>query len=85
LRRAPGFRLLLVDAEPEVRFARAARRGRVGDAATLEAFLELEDRENLADPTGQQLRATAALADETLRNEGDLAALHAALERLLGN
>lgn len=83
LRRAPGFRLLLVDAPPEVRFARATRRGRVGDAATLEAFLALEARENSADPAGQQLQATAALADETLWNDGDLAALRAAVDRLL--
>lgn len=83
LRRVPGFRLLLVDAAPEVRFARATRRGRIGDAASLEAFLELEARENSTDPAGQQLLATAALADETLQNDGDLAELHAAVDRLL--
>jgi dephospho-CoA kinase len=85
LRRVTGFRLLLVDAAPEIRFERAARRGRVGDATTLEAFLELEARENSTDPAGQQLVATAALADVTLRNDGDLTELHAALDRLLGS
>ena len=83
LRRVPGFRLVLVDAPAEVRFQRACRRGRVGDADTLEAFLALEARENSTNPAGQQLQATAALADGTIVNNGDLEQLRAAVDRLL--
>jgi dephospho-CoA kinase len=83
LRRLEGFTLVCVQAPAEVRFERARRRGRVGDAATLARFLELEARENTADPDAQQLSATAALADVTVVNDGGLDDLHAGLDRLL--
>ncbi|MBN2490260.1 MAG: AAA family ATPase [Planctomycetes bacterium] len=83
LRRIEGFLLVCVDAPAAVRFERAWRRGRVGDARTLEAFVALEARENTTDPAAQQLAATAALADVTLANDGGLDALHAQLDRLL--
>ena len=71
LRRVPGFLLLGVDAPPEVRFARARTRGRVGDGETAEEFRRREEKENSTDPARQQLRATladlAAALDRVLR------------------
>jgi len=85
LRRIRGFKLVLVDAPPELRFERCRRRDRIGDAQDLGEFLRLEARENSADPAGQQLEATATMADLKIFNEGsDLAALHEQIDRVLG-
>lgn len=72
LRRIPGFVLVAIDAPVELRHERSLRRARPGDARTLDEFLEKERRENTADPSAQQLTATAALADAVVRNEGSL-------------
>jgi len=84
LRRVPGFRLVRVDAPAELRFARSRRRGRAGDATTLEAFIALEAAENSTDPAAQRLEATAALADLEILNDGDIEALHERVDRVLG-
>jgi len=72
LRGLDHFVLLGVDAPVAVRFAREAARGRESAPATLAAFMELEERENTADPNAQQLDATMALADHVLVNAGTL-------------
>jgi dephospho-CoA kinase len=72
LRRLDGFHLLGLDAPVELRFERARLRGRVGDGTTLEEFVRMEESENTADPAAQQLRATLALADVVLLNDGSL-------------
>ena len=83
LRGLPHFHLLGIDAPAEVRFERARLRGRVGDGDTLEQFRQREEMENAADPASQQLRATLALADTRLVNEGTLADLQQGLDRIL--
>jgi dCMP deaminase len=83
-RRAPGFRLIWVDAPEAVRLERLRRRARPGDPQSLEALRELEGRELAsADPAAQQLEAVRELADLELRNDGDLEALHARLQVFL--
>ena len=72
LRRVPGFVLLAIDAPVELRHARSLERARPGDARTIEEFNEKEQRENTADPSAQQLAATAALADVVISNSGSL-------------
>ena len=59
------FKLVVVVAPARVRYERSRRRGRVGDAATLEEFVDFEERENAADPAGQQLEAHAACLEAT--------------------
>jgi dephospho-CoA kinase len=83
LRAVPGFFLLGVDAPPELRFARSRDRARPGDPESLAQFLERERQENSANPAGQQLRATFALADRVIENGGDLPSLHAKVEEIL--
>jgi dephospho-CoA kinase len=83
LRRLDGFVLLGVRASTEVRFRRSLDRKRPGDPRTLEEFRAREEQENRANPTGQQLDATFALADRVVENEHDLVALHEAVEALL--
>jgi dCMP deaminase len=84
LRSAGPFVLLWVDAPDTSRFDRVRRRGRSGDAETLDAFLELEGRELASQEVeGQKLLEVRALADEVITNSGDLAALHAQLQAFL--
>jgi len=70
LRGLEDFVLLGVDAPVEVRFRRESGRGRESAPQTLDEFVELEERENTADPNAQQLDATMALADHVLVNDG---------------
>ena len=83
LRRAPGFVLVGVDAPAELRFARSRRRARPGDPESFEQFSARERQENSDNPAGQQLRATFALADRLVGNDGDLDALHREVDALL--
>ncbi len=83
LRQERGFVLVGVDAAQEVRFQRACGRARPGDPLTLEEFRSKEVRENSPDPREQQLSRTWALADQVLRNDGSLQALHDAVDAML--
>jgi len=83
LRRVPGFVLIGVDAPAEVRFARSRLRARPGDPDSFAEFAAKEKKENSANPAGQQLRATFALADRVIDNNGDLDLLHRNVDGLL--
>ena len=83
LRGLPGFVLVGVDAPAAVRFARSRLRARPGDPETLPEFMARERQENSDNPAGQQLRATFALADRIVENNGDLDALHVKIDDLL--
>lgn len=76
LRTRPGFFLVATDAPAEVRFGRARMRARPGDPVDLRGFEEAEARElSSGDPAAQQLLATIGMADFTVVNDGDIAAL----------
>jgi dephospho-CoA kinase len=83
LRKVPGFVLVGVDAPAEVRFARSRLRARPGDPASFAEFAAKEQQENSSNPAGQQLRATFALADRVIDNNGDLELLHRNVDGLL--
>ena len=75
-RRRPDFHLLLVEADPKIRFQRLQRRGREKDPLTLQKFLQLDEQEyNGAESFGQHLQACEQLADLQLSNNGTLADL----------
>ena len=83
-RRRRDFVLLSVDAEAAARFERSLRRGREGAPQTLSGFAQQEERElHSPDPAAQQLVATRALADLTIRNDGSIEDLHRELDRVL--
>lgn len=82
-RRLPCFHLLGIDADVALRFERARRRGRAGDAEDLEAFRAQEALENRPAEDSQQLAATLALADAVVRNDGTLDELIAAVRKVL--
>ena len=83
LRRHPAFVLIEVTASEASRFERIKSRGRVGDPTDLETFRRLEAAELTGAPAGQQLIATAALADHRLANDGTVEELLATLSDLL--
>jgi len=83
LRKNKSFILVGVDAPVEERFERAVKRGRAGDAETLEEFKELEQRENLKNKTGQQLDECLKVADKLIVNDGSLEELHKKIDQLI--
>jgi dephospho-CoA kinase len=82
LRRQAGFVLLAIDAPVEVRFARAAARGRDESAPDLDAFMRKEDQERRGGAGAQQLEACMAAADRLIVNDGTLPELHRKLEEV---
>lgn len=86
LRELAGFRLIALDAPAAVRFRREQERNPhrgEGTAASLDAFLALEAREDGVDAASQQLGQTIAAADHVIRNDGTLQDLERAVEALL--
>jgi dCMP deaminase len=80
----PRFRLIWVDADPELRFARLRERGRAGDPSSLAELRAMEAREQGGDdPAGQQLAAVAARADWRVRNDGSREELGARVQEIL--
>ena len=80
--RAVGGKLIVVDADPHVRFARLTGRGRADDTDTFEQFQAKEAAEMAAgatDPTKFGMAAVIAMADIRIQNDGnDIAAFKAA-------
>ena len=83
LRRLSHFVLVGVRASLENRFRRSRERGRPGDPQTLEEFRARERQENSDAPEAQQLEATFRCADRVIDNDGDLAGLWRAVDRLV--
>lgn len=84
LRKLDGFRLLAVDASPELRYKRIIERKSSTDSVSYETFLENEKREmNSTDDTKQNLSACIAAADFVLKNDGSFEALYKQIEEAL--
>lgn len=83
LRQQPGFVLLAFDADPEIRFRRVQKRGRLESASSLDQFIRKEQEEMTENETGQQLALCIAAADFRIINNGSLAELHRRLEKFL--
>lgn len=85
LRETEAFRLLHIDAPRAVRFERVCARGGERAPASLEQFVEQEERElEGGGAAHQQLRATWRKADATIVNDGPIDALTADIDRLAG-
>src|SRR5262245_33198833 len=82
-RSAKHFKLIRVEAPAEMRFQRTVLRNRESDPTTLQAFMEVEKREEAGDPTSQNLLQVAAMADEVLVNDGSLPQLHERVDQLI--
>src|SRR5438045_1020715 len=82
-RAAKHFKLIRVEAPPEVRFQRILSRRRESDPRTLDEFIALENREAEGDDTSQNLVKVELMADHALTNDGTLDKLHPQIDQLL--
>jgi len=84
LRRRSDFFLLLVDADPKVRFERLKARARENDPQDYEAFLVLEAAEaGSNDPNTQQLNRTSEMADAKVENNNSIEEIHEDVREVL--
>jgi len=83
LRMLPHFVLVGVDAPVKLRFKRALKRNRIGDAETLKDFVAKEKRENTSDPKSQQLVKCLKEADFKIINNGTVKELYNKIERII--
>jgi len=67
-----GF-VVAIDAPLEKRYGMAKLRGRIGDNASLDDFIRLEEEERVStDRNGQNVDAVVSMADIKITNDGDL-------------
>ena len=83
LKSKKNFILLAIDADVALRYERVKKRGRDESAASLQEFVEKEDKEKTANPAQQQLHICLDMADFTVLNEGSLKDLYNKLEKFL--
>ena len=82
--KANGGILLAVDADQALRYERVQARRSSSDQVSFEEFQKHEELENDdPDPHGMQKRTVIALAAHVIENNGTLAELHAAIDRVL--
>jgi len=81
LRSLRGFYLFNIEADQKIRFERCVARAREAESTTFADFVADENRELASqNPAGQQLLATAELADVTIVNESSLENFHEQLK-----
>lgn len=73
--------LLSIDADSSIRFERAKKNDKLGEAKTLEEFIQREIAENSA-PNAQRLFEVMDLAEYHLFNEGSVEDLYAQLDSI---
>ena len=82
-RAAKHFKLIRIEAPPEMRFRRILMRHRESDPRTFEDFVELENREAEGDDASQNLVKVELMADHSLINDGTLDQLYPHIDELL--
>jgi dephospho-CoA kinase len=84
LRKKGKFYLFAVDANPRIRYERAAKRGTSTDRVSFEVFVENEKREMTSkDPNKQNIGKVIEMADFTFENDGTIEELNKKVEKVL--
>ena len=83
LRKNKDFILVAVHTDAKIRFQRLLRRGRIGDAQTIEEFLEHEKKENNDKGAGQQLDKCIEMADKVINSNGTVEEANNDIDRYL--
>lgn len=84
LRQKPGFFLLAVDADPQIRFSRIKQRNSETDQVSFDTFMANEAREmHSDDPNKQNLAACIQQADYRIDNNGSRELLQQNTEKIL--
>lgn len=81
LRKNSDFFLISIDADPKTRFERVKDRGKLGEADSLEEFIERERLENSG--TVQRLFECMKLADYSIMNNGTIKDLSSSIDEIL--
>lgn len=74
LRKNSNFILLSINTDPQIRFSRSITRNKLGEATTLEEFIEKEKKENFTS-NFQRLFECMELADYSIENNDDIESL----------
>jgi dephospho-CoA kinase len=82
LKNKSNFILIAIDADPQIRFERAIKRGKAGEAKDVEEFVSREKKENSGDHA-QRLFECMPLADYTITNNGTIEELHQKVDKIL--
>lgn len=83
LKQRKDFLLLCIEADQKLRFERNKLRARENDPTDFKEFVRLEEQElSSTNPAGQQLTATAALADRVAPNNTTIAAFEELLRQI---
>lgn len=84
LRTLENFKLIVVQASPNVRFERMCQRARENDPTDFESFLALEEKESQSQKASdQQLDETLKQADVFIQNDSSLEALNEQVDQFL--
>lgn len=84
LRKRKDFHLIVIEAEPKVRFERTKTRARENDPMTYEDFLKIDAAEaGSRDPASQQLNRTQELADAAVENNGSIDEFHDQIKQVI--
>ena len=75
-----ALKLIVVDAEPKVRFARLNKRGRENDPKDFDEFLRQEKRENEI----FNFDRTFSYADFSIENNGSVRELEQKIDKIMG-
>lgn len=70
--KAQGFRIVLINVKPEIRYQRAIKRGKIGENISFEYFREQEDLELHSKLSTFSLARVLEAYDYQLNNDGDL-------------
>lgn len=79
-----NFKLIAIDAPPELRYRRDLSRGRIDSSTTFEEFARQDAEEMSGAETEQNLHRVMAAADMHIVNDGSLEKLHRKLDEAIG-
>ncbi|MCA9349982.1 AAA family ATPase [Candidatus Saccharibacteria bacterium] len=82
--KAQGFKIVLINAKPEVRYQRALRRGKVGEDISFSYFKEQEDTELYSRLSTFSLARVLESYDYCIDNNGELEQFEKSIEALIG-
>ena len=82
LKSSAKLTLISISAEPTVRFERVKKNDKLGEAKTLDEFIERENAEN-SPPNAQRLFECMKLADYHVVNDGSVEELYARLDEII--
>ena len=81
LKATTHLKIISIDSDPSIRFERAKRNGKLGEAQSIEEFIAREIAEN-SPPNAQRLFEVMQLADFHIDNNGSVADLYAKIDAL---